>query len=151
MPCGCATCRGQRSKSYSRRIDGNTFIGSKIPVQRNVANALANRIRNNGNNARVIPAKNGYRVYVEQSNQNGIYARSNSEIDKEIARRARSMRNNLEAEIQRYDEIEAEIKRLEKELLKSQIQKLKKRKDEIQRMQDFQNLSRKEFKRKYGR
>lgn len=94
MPCGCATCRGQRSKSYSRRIDGNTFIGSKIPVQRNIANALANRIRNNGNNARVIPAKDGYRVYVNPNrrynhpikmmqvvpnvfnrdrNQNGIY------------------------------------------------------------------------------
>ena len=92
--CNCSTCRGQRSKTYSRRIDGNTFIGSKIPVQRNIANELANRIRNNGNNARVIPAKNGYRVYVNPNrrynhpvkmmqvvpnvfsrdrNQNGIY------------------------------------------------------------------------------
>jgi hypothetical protein len=93
-PCGCNTCRGQRSKTYSRKINGNRFIGSKIPVQRNIANAVANKIRNSGNNARVIPAKNGYRVYVDPNrkynhpikmmqvvpnvfnrdrNQNGIY------------------------------------------------------------------------------
>lgn len=56
--------RRQKSKTYFRKLDGNTFIGSKVPVQRNIADQLANRIRNNGHNARVIPAKDGYRVYV---------------------------------------------------------------------------------------
>lgn len=141
MPCGCANCRAQRSKSYSRRIDGNVFIGSKIPVQRNIANALAKRIRNNGNNARVIPAKNGYRVYVEQSNQNAIYARSNTDAS------AAARRKRLEAEIQELKKKQEEMKKL----LDSQIQRLKERKDEIERMRDFEKLSRKEFRKKYGR
>ena len=63
--CSCNTCSGQRSKNYYRRIDGNKFIGSKIPIQKNIANELANRIRSKGNNARVIPAKGGFRVYVD--------------------------------------------------------------------------------------
>ena len=54
----------EQIRRYNRRIRGDSFIGSKIEIPKNNARLIANRARNLGRKARVIPSKNGYRVYV---------------------------------------------------------------------------------------
>tara|TARA_B100000579_G_scaffold409986_1_gene399490 strand:+ start:560 stop:2641 length:2082 start_codon:yes stop_codon:yes gene_type:complete len=51
-------------KIYERRIGNQNFRGFKDSQPKNAAILTANRIRMMGRNARVIPSRNGWRVYV---------------------------------------------------------------------------------------
>ena len=53
-----------RIRRYNRKIRGDTFAGSSRALPKNYARSIANRARILGRKARVIPAKNGFRVYV---------------------------------------------------------------------------------------
>ena len=53
-----------RRMSYHRNIKGNRFIGANRSLPKGSAQLLANRVRQRGRNARVIPTTGGYRIYV---------------------------------------------------------------------------------------
>ena len=53
-----------RRTGYHRNIKGNRFIGANRPLPKGSAQFLANRVRQRGRNARVIPTAGGYRIYV---------------------------------------------------------------------------------------
>ena len=51
-------------RNYYRRIRGDTFLGSQRVLPKNNARFVAQRARNLGMKARVIPSKRGFRVYI---------------------------------------------------------------------------------------
>ena len=59
-----------RIRRYNRTIRGDSFMGSSRSLPKNYARSIANRARILGRKARVIPAKNGFRVYVGPQRRN---------------------------------------------------------------------------------
>jgi hypothetical protein len=59
-----------RARRYNRSIRGDSFIGSRIEIPKNNARIVAQRARDLGKKARVIPSRNGYRVYVGPQRRN---------------------------------------------------------------------------------
>ena len=54
------------SQAYFRRINGKTFRGLNRNLPKNQARFVAQRLRQNGYNARVIPTSKGHRVYLRR-------------------------------------------------------------------------------------
>lgn len=55
-----------KPKSYYRNIQGKHFLGSNKQFDKSQARLIAKHIRDKGINARVIPTKNGHRIYVHR-------------------------------------------------------------------------------------
>ena len=76
-PCTCANCMKKRSYSRAtglRNINGDQFRGFIASNDKGGANAIANRVRQKGFNARVIPTSKGWTVYAS-NNRSRAYDR----------------------------------------------------------------------------